>query len=147
MPPTANEHLTRRATFRHWARDKLRYNDTDKLGHVNNAVYATFFETARIELLHLQTAEPWEPPGASWVIARLAIDFRRELNWPGEVEIGSVVTRVGNSSFELAQGAFKGDLCVATAETVEVLMDLTTRRASPMPDWLKANLNGLLASG
>ena len=76
--------------------DKLRYGDTDRQGHVNNAVYSTFFETGRVEMLHAGDVPP--PEGKAFVIARVTIDFQREVNWPGEVEIGTGVAAIGNSS-------------------------------------------------
>ena len=64
--------------------DKLRYGDTDRQGHVNNAVFATFYETGRVEMLN---ATGWKPenPDFSYVIARITIDFRAEIFWPGTV--------------------------------------------------------------
>jgi YbgC/YbaW family acyl-CoA thioester hydrolase len=85
------------ADFTHRSRDKLRYADTDKLGHVNNAAFSTFFETGRVELLHDPRA-PLNAAGCGFVIARVAIDFAAEILWPGEVEIGTRVAAIGRSS-------------------------------------------------
>jgi len=58
--------------------DTVRYGDTDRQGHVNNAAFATFCETGRVNFLFL-AGHPLAPPGTSFVIARVAIDFRAEL--------------------------------------------------------------------
>jgi acyl-CoA thioester hydrolase len=134
--------LTARATFRIWTQDKLRYADTDRQGHINNAVFATFFESGRVAFLY-DPKVPLAPPGCEFVIARLAIDFRSELRWPGMVDIGSVITVVGRSSVTVGQGVFSGDLCVASGETVVVLTDAATRRSTPMPDDLRARFAAL----
>lgn len=115
------------------ARDRLRYGDTDRQGHVNNAVFATFLETGRVAFLY-DPANPLTPAGTAFVIARLVIDFRAEVNWPGEVEIGTRVTRIGRSSFTVGQGVFQDGRCVATGEGVVVLMDEATRRSRPLSD-------------
>lgn len=115
------------------ARDKLRYADTDRQGHVNNAAFATFLETGRVEVLYDPEA-PLADDGAAFVIARLALDFRAEINWPGEVRIGTRVGRVGTSSVTLEQAIFQGEACVATAETVIVQMDEATRRSRPLSE-------------
>jgi acyl-CoA thioester hydrolase len=112
--------------------DKLRYADTDRQGHVNNAVFATFLETGRVEFLYTPAA-PLAEPGSAFVIARLEIDFRRELRWPGTVEIGTRVASIGRSSMRLEQGLFQDGRCAATAATVIVLMDEATRRSRPLP--------------
>jgi len=144
--PTEPPPLTDRAAFTLWTHDKLRYADTDRQGHVNNAKFATFLETGRVSFLY-DPAAPLAPPGCEFVIARLTIDFRAELRWPGEVDIGSVIRTVGRSSATIGQGLFVGNQCVAAAETVIVLTDTTTRRSTPMPDALRARLAALIPAG
>jgi acyl-CoA thioester hydrolase len=141
-----SQRLTDRATFTLWTHDKLRYADTDRQGHVNNAKFATFLETGRVSFLYDPTA-PLAPPGCEFVIARLAIDFRAELRWPGMVDIGSVILAIGRSSLTIGQGLFVGERCAASAETVVVLTDTMTRRSTPMPDALRARLASLPLSG
>jgi acyl-CoA thioester hydrolase len=75
------------------AQDKLRYGDTDRQGHINNAVFSTFLETGRVELIY-DHAHQLVEPGTAFVIARLEMDFRSELLWPGEVEIDAQVAIV-----------------------------------------------------
>jgi acyl-CoA thioester hydrolase len=111
--------------------DKLRYADTDRQGHVNNAVFSTALETGRVELLHAPDAGIVEVD-KSYVIARLELDFRGELTWPGQVAIGTSVESVGRTSITLAQGLFQHDRCVALARTVIVQVDDDTHRATPL---------------
>ncbi|MEQ8967774.1 MAG: thioesterase family protein [Azospirillaceae bacterium] len=138
--------LTDRGLYPHWARDVLRYGDTDRQGHVNNAVFATFLETGRVAFLYDPSA-PLAPEGASFVIARLELDFRAELHWPGAVDIGTGVVRVGRSSVTLVQGVFAGEACVATGRTVIVLTDAATGKAQPFPDASRAALDALALPG
>ena len=83
----------------------IRFADLDRQGHVNNAVFATFSEVGRVAFMY-DPERPLVSEGRSFVIARLLIDFRAELFWPGTVDIGTGVVRVGRSSFTLAQGLF-----------------------------------------
>ena len=142
---TALPPATDRASYRIWTYDKLRYGDTDRQGHVNNAVYSTFFETGRVAFLYDKDLA-LAAPGCEFVVARLVIDFHAELFFPGNVDIGTRVLRVGRSSFTVGQGVFMADLCAATAEIVAVQMNTETRRAatlSPaMTDWLGERLAG-----
>src|SRR3954471_14723238 len=114
------------------ARDTIRYGDTDRQGHVNNAVFATFLETGRVTCLY-NPERPLAPPGAEFVIARLVVDFRAEIRWPGMIDIGTRVLKVGRSSVHLEQALFQDGRCVASGETVIVLMDDKTRRSRPLP--------------
>lgn len=111
--------------------DKVRYADTDRQGHVNNALFATFLETGRVTVLY-DPGSPLAEPGTAFVIARLELDFRGEITWPGEIAIGTRIEAIGRSSIELKQALFQNDQCVALARTVIVLMDEATRRSRPL---------------
>jgi acyl-CoA thioester hydrolase len=117
----------------------LRYSDTDRQGHINNTVYATMLEAARVDLIY-GTGAPPMPEGASFVLARLVIDFRAELHWPGEVEIGTRVGRVGTSSVALEHGIFRAGELVASGEGTVVMFDAATRRPTPLPPAFRAHL-------
>ena len=124
------------------ARDKLRYGDTDRQGHINNAVFSTFLETGRVELIY-DRARLLVEPGAAFVIARLEMDFRAELLWPGDVEIGTRIASVGRSSVRLEQAIFQDERCVASGITVMVQMDEATRKSRPFSDAVRERLSQL----
>ncbi len=119
--------------------ESLRYCDTDRQGHVNNSVYSVFFEAGRVHLLRAPNA-PAPTEGGEYVLARIAIDFRRELFWPGAVTVGTGLVRLGRSSFTLAQAVFHEGALAASAESVLVLTDPGTRRSTPLPDAVRAGL-------
>ncbi len=85
-----------RETYPVWTYHTIRYNDTDSLGHVNNAVYSTFFEAGRTSFI-IPMLEDFkeEAPHLDFVLARIIIDFHKELRYPGTVDIGSRVLRLG----------------------------------------------------
>lgn len=126
-----------------WTSESLRYSDTDSQGHVNNAVFATLLEAGRIATLFDEERSLLEP-GTAIVVARLAIDFKAELTWPGTVEIGTRALRVGVSSVTLDQAMFQKGVCAATAETVIVLMDVETRKSRPLSPTAAAQLQALI---
>lgn len=111
--------------------EKLRYADTDRQGHINNAVFATMLETGRVELLY-HPQQPLFEAGCAFVIASLQLEFRGEINWPGQVDIGTRVAAVGRSSLTLEQGLFQEGVCVATAKTVIVQINESSRRSHPL---------------
>lgn len=125
------------------AMDTIRYGDTDKLGHVNNAVFSTYLETGRTGLL-LGPGRRVAPEGAGFVIARLVLDYRAEILWPGRVDIGTAVAAIGRSSVTLTQALFQDGACCATADTVMVLFDPVHRRPMVLPDESRAILSGYL---
>lgn len=124
--------LPRLSDFPLKARDTIRYGDTDRLGHVNNAVFSTFLETGRTRLL-LDADRPVAPPGIGFVVARLVLDFVAEIHWPGEVDIGTGVAAIGRSSVTVRQALFQNGACVAVGETVIVMFDPAVRRPMALP--------------
>ncbi len=139
LPPA-----TERGSYTIWTYDKLRYADTDRQGHVNNAVFATFCESGRVMFLYDETLN-LAGPDANFVVVRLELDFRSELFYPGRIDIGTRVLGIGRSSFRLGQGIFNGETCAATSETVLVLMDAGTRKAKPLTPQLRQWLEERLA--
>lgn len=119
--------------------DKVRYADTDRQGHVNNAAFSTFLETGRVEFLY-NPQNSLMADNASFVIASLTLNFVSEVNWPGRIDIGTGVTRIGTSSIRLYQGLFQDGHCVATAETVIVQIDVNSRKSRPLSDKAKSFL-------
>lgn len=125
--------LTERDTYAHWTADVIRFADLDSLGHVNNVAFTTFFESGRVRFFRdAETAV--DAADKSWMAVRLCVDFRAQLDYPGDVEIGSRIIRAGRSSMTIGSGLFLADKCVATAECVMVLVDLSTNHSTEVPE-------------
>ena len=119
--------------------DVIRYADTDRQGHVNNAVFSTFLETGRTQFL-VPPAGPLSLPDCTFVIANLNLDYLAEITWPGEVKIGTGVVKVGNTSMQFAQGIFQNAQQVAFARTVVVQVNGHTGRPVPLSHAAKETL-------
>lgn len=108
----------------------IRFRDLDRQGHVNNAVFATYFEAGRVVILY-DESHGMIAPGTSFVLAHLSIDYLGEVHWPGDIEIGTAIAAVGNASLRVSQALFLGGRCVATADNTLVMVDRETRRPRP----------------
>jgi acyl-CoA thioester hydrolase len=128
--PRGRRSVPRPEDFPHRTVETIRFGDLDRQNHINNAVFATFFESGRVIILY---GEEYGliVPGASFVLAHLSIDFLGEMHWPGEVEIGTAVAGIGNSSLRLDQALFVNGACVAVSDNTLVLVDKITRRPRP----------------
>ena len=111
--------------------DNVRFADLDPNQHVNNAVYATYFETGRVTLMK-DRSYGLMPEGLAWIMVRLDIHFRAELRWPGTIEMGLGVTKFGRTSVTFDQVVFCEGKCVASAQAVTVLIDEQTRKPTPL---------------
>jgi acyl-CoA thioester hydrolase len=140
--------LADRANLISWTNGIVRYSDLDPNGHVNNGAVNTFFEDGRV---HFRRSN-FNAAGEAHVLAGYVIvDFHAlyltALNFPGEVEVGTSVLRIGTSSFTLGQAIFQNGKCAATAEVTTVCTDPANGKARPMAEDFKEILRGLLAPG
>ncbi|UWU79871.1 acyl-CoA thioesterase [Bradyrhizobium huanghuaihaiense] len=119
--------------------DNVRFGDLDPNQHVNNAVYATYFETGRVTLMK-SPQYGLTPPGLAWIMVRLDIHFRAELHWPGTIELGLGVTKLGRTSVTFEQVVFSEGRCVASAQAIAVMIDEASRRPTPLTDEVIRNL-------
>jgi acyl-CoA thioester hydrolase len=133
--------LGRRA-YPFWTEEKLRIQDTDLNGHVNNAAIAAFCEAGRSEII-MAIAGPPRGRALGAALRRVAIEYLAELHYPGSVRIGSAIAKVGNTSITIAQGLFAGARRFATAESVIVFLDPETRRPAPLPEEWRAGFGRL----
>jgi acyl-CoA thioester hydrolase len=138
--------LTRRETFKAFTPVTIRFSDTDKLGHVNNVSIASYFEAARCELFDRVLKQAALGPDIDYVLARVAIDYKRELHYPGTVEVGGRFVRVGDRSIVTGYGAFFDGACFATGEAVNVFFNLRTRRSIAPPPVLRGLLEMEIAA-
>ena len=117
--------------------DNVRFADLDPNQHVNNAVYATYFETGRVTLMK-DHSYGLMPEGLGWIMVRIDIHFRAELLWPGKIELGLGVAKFGRTSVSFDQVVFSEGKCVASARAITVLIDEVTRKPVPLTPELKA---------
>jgi acyl-CoA thioester hydrolase len=106
-------------------RERVRFRDCDAMGHVNNAVYSTYLEQARIGILG--GLEPF-------ILARVEIDFRAELRAGEDVEVRSRCPRIGTKSFDLDHEVWAGDRLVAEAKSVLVGYDYDAGTSVPLTE-------------
>jgi acyl-CoA thioester hydrolase len=118
--------------FPHRLADNVRFADLDINQHVNNAVYSTYFESSRV-LIVKDPANGLMPAGLGYVLVRLDIHFRAELHWPGTIEIGLGVEKLGRTSVTFAQAVFSEGKCIASAKAITVMIDQASRKPVALP--------------
>ncbi len=131
--------LADRALFKVWSRDILRLSDIDHQKHVNNAVHPGLFTNGRFALIHGRLGHLTDP-GDAFALVKITIEYLSEMHYPGEVEVGTLVRRIGNSSVTYGQGIFYNGKCASVAESVMVMLDGKTRRPKALPAAVIAEL-------
>jgi acyl-CoA thioester hydrolase len=127
------------ADYPHRVTEIVRYGDLDPQGHVNQAVFATYFESGRVAMFRSPDLGIGVP-GITFVLVRMEIDYIKELHWPGGIEVGTAIEKFGRSSFTAAQAVFRDGVCAAAGRATLVCIDLASRRSRPLPEELLAKL-------
>ena len=124
----------------------VRFRDCDLMGHVNNSVYFTYLEQARLDWWrHLGGI--LNSPGATMIVARAECDFRAPAFLDDELDIRVTSGAIGRSSFVLEYEIVNiaSGQRIAQARTVSVSVDPDTHRPIPVPDAWRAMITGSVA--
>jgi acyl-CoA thioester hydrolase len=121
---------------------EIRFRDCDAMGHVNNAVYLSYLEQARVAFWHRLTGTTGIP--RSFIMARAEIDFTAPATLGDRLVVALRVEAVGRSSFTLAYEVVKARTRepVAAARTVQVMFDYAAGKPVAIPEAVRARLEG-----
>ncbi len=111
---------------------EVRFRDLDPMGHVNNAVFATYFEVGRAAFFR-QVFGVTDPQGFDFILARIEIDFRRPALMSDDLRLGLRVAGVGTTSFVFEYRLRAGDEVVAEGRSIQVCFDYGRRAKKPVP--------------
>jgi acyl-CoA thioester hydrolase len=144
VPEAGLPDLRSRASFRNWTRIAIRYADLDPIGHVNNTAMPMFFEEARCNLIY-PLLQANGRSDLELVLVRTTIEYVKELSYPGAVDIGSRVHRVGTKSLHMMHGVFDAatGACAGTGECILVIFSQQTRKSVAPPEELRRRLVAL----
>jgi len=115
--------------------EQVRFRDLDPMGHVNNAVFLTYLEQARVAFFsEMGAATGLED--MNMIIERVEIDFKAPVRLGQEVEVSVRASRFGTKSFDLDyELRVEGEL-VAVAKSIQVAYDYKLREPVPVPaEW------------
>ncbi len=123
--------------FPHWTPMKVRFRDLDPLNHVNNAIFSTYYEEARIHFIQqIPRLRDFIGNGYSYVLADIHINFIRPATFPADLLVGSGITSTGNTSIQSFQAIYLEDSkqLVSVAEASGVWFNTEKQRPSKLPD-------------
>lgn len=127
--------------FRHRTRLDVRLGDLDPFGHVNNAVIASYVEQGRVLYLRDVLGTGADPVSMPFILAMLQIDYLSQVMFSDEVDVGSRVDWIGNSSIGMSHLLVNQEgRELARCETVLVAFDYTIEKPMRVPDDWRAVL-------
>jgi acyl-CoA thioester hydrolase len=124
----------------------VQWGDMDAFGHVNNARFFTWFETARIAYFRELDLPADLSDGVGPILAHTSCDYLSPVEYPAEVLVGARVTRLGGSSFHheyVIASSDRPDQPVAKGVGIIVLYDYETEKSVPLPDDLRARIQAV----
>ncbi|NGP86889.1 acyl-CoA thioesterase [Fodinibius halophilus] len=124
-------------TFPHWTTITIRFRDLDPLNHVNNAIFSTYYEEARISFIQdVNRLADQLKNGYSFVLANIEINFINPVEYPADIVIGSGIKTLGNSSITSFQAIYIADKkrLASTATAHGVWFDLNNQRPTRLPE-------------
>lgn len=121
--------------------ERVRFSDIDGMGHVNNAVFMSYMETARTEYYMALTGRKTLAE-MEFILARIACDFESPLLLGETVVVEVWPTRIGNTSFDVGYRLTEkaSGRLIAKGESVQVAYDYRQRTKIPIPPELRARL-------
>lgn len=124
------------ANFKYKTPIHIRFSDLDAFGHVNNAIYLTYFEIARGEYWKNIIEWDWNEMGI--ILGRSEIDYRKPLTLEDQIVCYVRTSRVGNSSFDVEYILVrvkddKEEICTF-GKTVCISYDYKQGKSSPIPE-------------
>ena len=121
------------------SRQSVRWGDMDAMGHVNNAMYFRYLETARIDWFTAVGFRP-DPQGQGPVIVNAFCNFYRQLEYPGDILVSLYVSDAARTTFETWATIEKliepGVMCAAGGATT-IWVDFPRQKAVELPDWIR----------
>ena len=129
------------STFPYQYHLEVVFRDLDAMGHVNNAVYFTYLETARLRYLKelLALEDLLQVPV---IMAEATCSYKSPAFYGENLLIGLGISRFGTKSFVMMyQVETDRGRVVATAQTVQVMYDYAAGQTIPIPDWFKERVS------
>jgi acyl-CoA thioester hydrolase len=116
----------------------VRWGDMDAFNHVNNSVYSTYLEEARLQWFKTFDG-PWASRESAPVIAAMTINFRKPVEWPAELAVELFAGKIGRSSVLLPFRMLdRNDTTIVYAEGDTVLVWTSPKLGTsiPLPDYV-----------
>ncbi|MEY3398908.1 MAG: hypothetical protein RL220_1502 [Bacteroidota bacterium] len=129
---------------------EIRFSDIDAMGHVNNAIYFTYLEQARISFFRQLLGKPWDWNALGIIVARNTMDYQRPVTMKDNLVIKVSPTHLGTKSFTLSYqltGVSNGEQVeFGTATSILVCFDYGQRKTIEIPDQWRTILASLITS-
>ncbi len=133
----------KRNDFTHFYELSVRWGDADLLGHINNTEFLRYLESGRIDYCdHVLNLIYNKELSEAFILADVQCSFLQQIHYPSRLQIATRVSKIGNSSAELAAAIFCGDNeePAATSISIVVWFDFSVQESRRIPDAIRENI-------
>lgn len=125
---------------------KVRFSETDLLGHVNNSSYFVYLEEARVEFF--KKMKPYNSD-KSFVVASVTCDFINQAYFDDRLVIHTEVTKMGNKSFQLKHEIInkESNKLIAKGKSAIVFFNFKKQMSEPIPEEIRRQLENYFTAG
>ncbi|MDP4797727.1 MAG: acyl-CoA thioesterase [Crocinitomicaceae bacterium] len=126
------------------AKIQVRFTDLDVLGHVNNNIYLSYFEMARVHYFRELLGINWDWQKFGIVIAKNEVEYLKSVLLQHEPQITVFTAQLGTKSFTLSYELRVNNEVYAKGQSVQVCFDATTQSSIPIPDQMRFALEKII---
>lgn len=123
---------------------QVRFSDIDVMGHVNNAVYLNYFETARMHYFNQILGENWDWNTDGIILMRNEVDYIKSVLLRDVPTIDISVLKIGNKSFELGYELKVDDVIYTKGKSILVCFNYKEQKTCEIPQQLRSKLEELI---
>ena len=113
-----------------------RFSETDALGHINNTTVPVWLEQARTPIFRMFIPD-LDPKHWRLIIAKIEVEFYKEMLYGSPVQINTYIEKVGRTSFHIGQEVFQHEQLCAKGLSVAVHFNYASKKAEPIPDSIR----------
>lgn len=128
------------------AKIQVRFTDLDVLGHVNNNIYLSYFEMARVHYFRELLGENWDWNTNGFLLAKNEVEYLIPVLLSHEPEVTMVTDHIGTKSFTLSYVLKVNGTIFAKGSSVLVAFDGSINKSIVIPDKMKTALERLLVT-
>lgn len=122
---------------------QVRFSDVDSLGHVNNAVYLSYFEMARVLFMNEHIGPNWDWQNKGMILKKNEVEYIKPVYLYERVEVEIIPHHLGNTSFTLDYVLYADGVPKCTGRSVLVCFDFVTKEKTRVYDEFKTLFHGV----
>lgn len=126
------------------AKIQVRFSDLDVLGHVNNTIYLSYFEMARVHYFKELLGVDWDWKKAGFVLAKNEIEYFKSVLLTDDPSIIVYAEQIGSKSFTLGYELVVNGIIYTRGKSVQVCFNATTQESILIPDKMRLALEQLI---